>query len=143
MLGCFYPRLEQAEKQGSTEDAAKIQNISIGCCVGKKKKKKTGFCIYVVIFFRMFAAQKKMFMGRFKISKNKTYFVRLFAGAHSSEGNIRGASSLQALKNMAYSKYWIPKYRRNCFPEKMIVEDEESRQFRYTVTLSGNVRTSK
>lgn len=82
-------------------------------------------------------------MGRFKISKNKTYWVWLFAGENNSVGTIRGASSLQVLKNMAYSKYWIPKYRRDCFPVKMIVEDEGNRQFRYTLTLSGNVRTSK
>lgn len=82
-------------------------------------------------------------MGRFKISKSKKYFVRLVAGVHSSEGNIVGASSLQVLENMAYSKYWVPKYKRNCFPVKMIVVDENDRSFYYSITLTGNVRTSK
>lgn len=82
-------------------------------------------------------------MGRFKISKKNKYWVRLVAGRFGSEGNICGASSLQVLKDMAYSKYWIPQYTRKLFPNKMIVVDENGRNYCYNLTLTGKVRTSK
>lgn len=82
-------------------------------------------------------------MGRFKISKKNTYFVRLEHDYRSAEGNVRGVTTLQDLKNKAYLKYWIPKYKKNFFPSKMKVWDINDRMVCYPVTLTGNVRTSK
>lgn len=101
------------------------------------------YFFYVVIFFCMFAAQKKMFMGRFKLSKNNEYRVRLESGLFFSECSIRGVSTLQALQDSAYLECWRPKYRDEVFPVKMIIKDKNNRKFFYAITITGNVRTSK
>lgn len=82
-------------------------------------------------------------MGRFKLSKNNTYWVCLMHEYRVVAGNIKGVTTLQDLKNKAYVKFWVPKYHKDSFPSKMLIEDINGRACSYTITLTGNVRTSK
>lgn len=82
-------------------------------------------------------------MGRFKLSKNNTYWVCLKHEYRMIECNIKGVTTLQELKNKAYIKFWVPKYHKDGFPSKMIIEDINGRRRKYPITFTGNVRTSK
>lgn len=97
-----------------------------------------------LFFFIFLPRKKKMFMGRFKLSKKNLYLVRLENGSKDCEGYITGASNLQELKNMAFARYWARLYYcLDLFPTKMVVIDGNKRRLCYTITLTGNVRTSK